>query len=521
MGRLPDLEPSFPLRKRPPPLSIRPYPSAITCPALHSSRMRDLAQLLLPAIRWDLERGFAAARADIERALALGVGGFILFGGEQSAVASLTAQLRAASPHPLLIAADLERGAGQQFAGCTQLPPLAALGSLGDLIALRVAARLTAREALAIGVNWSYAPVADLDLEPENPIVGTRSLGSDTAMVSVAVMEMIDAMQGEGMLACAKHFPGHGRTTTDSHAVLPVVDASRAQLDVDLAPFVAAIDAGVASIMTAHVAYPALDPTGAPATCSRAIVHDLLREELGFDGLIVTDALIMGGVQDEGGEGHAASRAIAAGCDLLLYPNNPQASLHALEVIAGRSVPRLQLDRSLERRDHWARWATAPAMARPVPDSDRIEAHDIADRAVHLVRGSIPPLGPRVSIAMVDDDLGGPYPPPSRHTLVEALGAAGIEVEVETHPSAGTRPLVIALFGDIRAWKGRPGYSTAALDRVRQLVANARAARRDVYVAQFSHPRLAAQLPGDVPVLCAWGGEGVMQQALARRLARR
>jgi len=427
--------------------------------------------------------------------------------------------LRAASRHPLLLAADLERGAGQQFDGGTQLPPLAAIGSLGDPLALRVAARLTAREALALGVNWTYAPVADLDLEPDNPIVGTRSLGSDPDAVAAAVAELVDALQGEGMLACAKHFPGHGRTVTDSHAVLPVVQASREALQVDLAPFLAAIDSGVASIMTAHVAYPALDPSGAPATCSRAIVHDLLREELGYDGLIVTDALIMGGVQGEGGEGGAATRAVRAGCDLLLYPGNPAAALHGLEVAAGRSIPRAQLEQSLGRRDHWARWAATPARARALQASDRAEALALNDRVVHLLRAPIPPLGPRIGVAVVDDDLGGPYPPPSRQPLLDALGSAGVDVELETHAASGTRPLVIALFGDIRAWKGRPGYSAGALDRVRQLVGSARAARRDVYIAQFSHPRLAAELPGDVPILCAWGGERAMQEAVARRLA--
>ncbi|MEP7383248.1 MAG: glycoside hydrolase family 3 N-terminal domain-containing protein [Gemmatimonadota bacterium] len=482
--------------------------------------MNELAQLLLPAIRWDAERGFDAASAEIERALAIGVGGFIVFGGDSTAVAALTAQLRAASGHPLLIAADLERGAGQQFVGCTQLPPLAAIGSLGDALAPRVAGRLTAREALALGVNWTYAPVADLDLEPNNPIVGTRSLGDDPVTVSAAVSDLVEALQEEGMLACAKHFPGHGRTTTDSHAVLPVVHASREELQLDLAPFIAAIDAGVASIMTAHVAYPAFDPSGAPATCSRAIVHGLLRETLGFEGLIVTDALIMGGVQEEGGEGHAATRAITAGCDLLLYPASPSAALHGLQMAAGRTVSRAQLDASLARRDHWARWAATPDRARPLQATDRAEGRALIDRVVHLLRGTIPPLGPRVGVAIVDDDLGGPYPPPSRQPLLDALGAAGVTAEVELHPAAGTHPLVIALFGDIRAWKGRPGYSPAALDRVRQLVAAARARRRDVYLAQFSHPRLAAELPADLPVLCAWGGERAMQEAVARRLVR-
>ena len=482
------------------------------------ARMSDLAKLLLPAVRWDVERGFATSIAAIERGLALGVGGFILYGGERNAVAALTAQLQAAARHPLLIAADLERGAGQQFAGCTGLPPLAAIGAFGDLAAVRLAARITARQALAIGVNWTYSPVADLDLERENPIVGTRSFGSDIAAVQLAVAEYIDAIQSEGMLACAKHFPGHGRTITDSHAVMPVVGATRQQLDDDLAPFVAAIDAGVASIMTAHVAYPSLDPSGAPATCSPRIVHDLLREELGFDGLVVTDALIMGGVQDEGGEGRAASRAVAAGCDLLLYPNDPAAALHGLEVAAGRSVGRAQLDASLARRDHWARWATPPVRAKGVSDTDLTHARELADLAVHVVRGSIAPLGPRLGLAIVDDDLGGPYPPPSRQPFLDALGALGADLVVETHPSGSSRPLVIALFGDIRGWKGQPGYSQPARDRVTQLVGAARAVKRDVLIVQFSHPRLVGVLPTDVPVLSAWGGERSMQEAAARRL---
>ncbi|MCC6930573.1 MAG: hypothetical protein IT359_16415 [Gemmatimonadaceae bacterium] len=483
--------------------------------------MSDLAQLLLPSIRWDPDRGFEHAAPEIERALALGVGGFIVFGGTQGAVAALTAQLRAASRHPLLIAADLERGAGQQFAGCTALPPLAALASLGDPLALRVAGRLTAREALAIGVNWTYAPVADLDLEPNNPIVGTRSLGSSTELVSAGVIELIDAIQGEGMLACAKHFPGHGRTTTDSHAVLPVVTATREELQLDLAPFLAAIDAGVASIMTAHVAYPALDPSGAPATCSPAIVHALLRDELGFDGLVVTDAMIMAGVQGEGGEGHAALRALVAGCDLLLYPHDPAATLLAIENAAGRSVSRKQLDASLARRDHWARWAFTPESVRPVSDADLTEGRHFADRALQILHAPIPPLGPRIGLAIIDDDLGGPYPPPSRQPLIDTLGTLGVDVELEPIPGGSAKPLVIALFGDIRAWKGRPGYSPASLDRLRQLHATARANRRDVYIAQFSHPRLAAQLPPDIPTLCAWGGERPMQEAAARRLAAR
>ncbi|MEO7963720.1 MAG: glycoside hydrolase family 3 N-terminal domain-containing protein [Gemmatimonadaceae bacterium] len=498
--------------------------------------MSDLAQLLLPALRWDAERGFAPLEAEIERSIALGVGGFIIFGGERNVVARLTHDLRSASRHPLLIASDLERGAGQQFAGCTGLPPLAALGSLDDLGAVSLAARLTAREALALGVNWSYSPVADLDLEPDNPIVGTRSLGADAAKVAAGVEAFVDAMQGEGMLACAKHFPGHGRTIRDSHAELPIVSATRAELEADLIPFRAAIDAGVASIMTAHVAFPALDPSGAPATCSRPIITNLLREELGFEGLVVTDALIMAGVRDEGGEGHAAGRAVSAGCDLLLYPHDPASALYGLEVAAGRTAPRAQLDASLARRDYWARWASQPESARPVSDDDIANAHRIARRCVHLLRGWRLPEIRRLEVAIIDDDLGGPYPPPSRLPFIESLGEEGLEVilrDAQTAERIGrpfiptaretlhSTPLVIALFGDIRAWKGRPGYSPAARAHVAELVRMDAVRARDVIIVQLSHPRLAAELPGEVPIVCAWGGEAPMQRAAAMMLGAR
>ena len=284
--------------------------------------MTETAALLLPAIRWDATHGFDHLRPEIDRALELGVGGFIFFGGPAEAVRDLARELHRRSRVPLLVSADLERGAGQQFDGLTGLPPLAAIASLGDVDAVRRAAALTTREARRLGINWDHAPVCDLDVEPDNPIVGTRSLGGEPETVATLAAEWIDACQSQGVLASAKHFPGHGRTRGDSHMELPVVTASAELLHAaDLVPFRAAIDAGVASIMSAHVAFPALDPSGRPATLSHAILTGLLRDRLGFDGLIVTDALIMEGVRSDG-EPEAVVRALEAGCDLLLYPQD-------------------------------------------------------------------------------------------------------------------------------------------------------------------------------------------------------
>lgn len=473
------------------------------------------AQLLIPAIRWDSQHGFDHEKPAIDAALELGVGGFIIFGGEQDAVRLLTKDVRNRSRVPLLLGADMERGAGQQFAGATGLPPAAAIAALDDVDAVRKAARLTAREARTLGVNWDYAPVCDLDLEPENPIVGTRSFGSDAKAVSVYASEWINACQSEGVISCAKHFPGHGRTTLDSHATLPIVDASKKELlDADLVPFRAAIDAGVASIMVAHVAYPALDGSRVAASMSREILRWFLRESLKFDGLIVTDALIMEGFRHYGGEPDAATRALDAGCDLLLYPED----LHGVAKRLTEALERMELDRerisrSYRRRLKWAQWSAPPNEYRRPSLTDVAWGAQLADRVMQQVRGTTPRIGSSAQCVIIDDDLGGPYPPPSREFFLRALTAGGTQVRRVDTPADGKRT-VICVFGDIRSWKGRAGYS----DETRSAVARACAAAPDATVIHFSHPRLASQLPESRNLVCAWGGEAAMQQAAARWL---
>jgi beta-glucosidase len=335
--------------------------------------------------------------------------------------------------------------------------------------------------------------------------------------VAEFVAEWIDGCQSMGVLACAKHFPGHGRTTTDSHAELPVVKVSKDVLTaVDLAPFRAAIDAGVAAVMTAHVAYPALDPSGSPATLSRSIVTTLLREKLAFEGLIVTDALIMQGVLEGRDEGEACVAALAAGCDVLCYPIDVAGVTRAIDraASAGKLDPE-QLRRSLQRRLKRAQWAAAEDAA-PVGTIEDVHWADaVALRTVHVVRGKPNAISSMIDLITVDDDLGGPYPAPSRAPFVDALFECGAEVHPVDVPSRdGRRTTVIALFGDIRSWKGRPGYSAVS----RGGVERALGAAPDAVVVQFGHPRLALEIPGTAPVISAWGGERVMQRAAARWL---
>ncbi|HEV7387842.1 MAG TPA: glycoside hydrolase family 3 N-terminal domain-containing protein [Gemmatimonadaceae bacterium] len=482
--------------------------------------MSEVAELFYPAIRWDASRGYEGERAAIDEALKLGVGGFILFGGPSEQVAALTEDLNSKSHVALLIGSDLERGAGQQFNGETALPPLAALASLEDLQAVRRAAAVTAKEARELGVNWIYAPDCDLDIEPNNPIIGTRSFGGDPERVGEYAAAWIDACQAEGVLACAKHFPGHGRTTVDSHKELPRVAESADTLrETDLVPFRRAIERGVASVMTAHIAFPAFDPSGMPATLSRPILTDLLRRELEFTGLIVTDALIMEGVLS-GGESEAVVRALAAGCDCLLYPASVAESERAvLQAIEDKRLDAESVHQSIERRRRWARWAALSRETnRPARDESGWATH-IAEEVVHVLRGKPPRLPQPWNLVVVDDDLGGPYPAPSREPFISALRAGGVEIVTsDTAPADNVGATVVALFGDIRAWKGRPGFSAAARESVRRALQESKTDHR--LIVQFSHPRLAAELDVDVPIICAWGGEAVMQRAAARVMLR-
>jgi len=272
-------------------------------------------------------------------------------------------------------------------------------------------------------------------------------------------------------------------------------------------------------VMTAHVAFPAFDPSGMPGTLSRPILTDLLRRELEFTGLVVTDALIMEGVLS-GGESEAVVRALEAGCDCLLYPANVAESERAvLKAIEDKRLDADAIHQSIERRRRWARWAALSRESnRPARDESGWAMH-LAEDVVHNLRGKPPRLPQPWNVVIVDDDLGGPYPPPSREPFIAALRAGGIDIVTSDSVAAGNPgATVVALFGDIRAWKGRPGFSAGAREAVRRALQESKTDHR--LIVQFSHPRLAGELDVDAPIICAWGGEAVMQRAAARVMLR-
>src|SRR5579863_2778526 len=234
--------------------------------------------------------------------------------------AALANQLQRHARIPLLFGADFERGTAMRLAEGTSFPHAMAVAAGGSPQYAYEVGRVTALEARAAGIHWILAPDADVNSNPANPIINTRSFGEDPERVAEFVCAFVQGVEENGGLATAKHFPGHGDTSTDSHLGLPTVTSDRAHLDrVELAPFRAAIAAGAGSIMTGHLAVPALEPDpDVPATMSPKITTDLLRGQMGFNGLVVTDALDMGGVTVRYPPGEVAVRSILAGADVLL-----------------------------------------------------------------------------------------------------------------------------------------------------------------------------------------------------------
>lgn len=291
----------------------------------------------------------------------IGIGGVILLGGSSAEVALKIEQMQrwaAQSPTavPLLICADIEEGIGQRFPGATWFPPPMALAGVAkqDLNQATVLAEamgaIIAQEAQAIGMNWLLTPTVDVNNNPDNPVINVRAFGETPDVVSALTAAYIRGVQKFPVLTTAKHFPGHGDTAIDSHLELPTIDHDRARLNaVELAPFSTAIETGVDSVMSAHLNVPALDPDK-PTTFSRKVMTDLLRGELGFDGLIVTDALVMGAIADRYGNAESVVQSLEAGVDVIMMPIDAVGAVTAIvQAVESGRLNRSQLEQSVAR----------------------------------------------------------------------------------------------------------------------------------------------------------------------------
>jgi len=527
--------------------------------------------------RWELPN------ADLKRLLGDGVGGVILLGGSAQELALRCRQLQAWAGQPLLLCADVEEGVGQRFEGASWLVPPLAIGRLPqsqppgpeaapfappshpEALAERYG-RCTGRQARQLGLNWVLGPVCDVNNNPANPVINVRAWGEDPATASSLAAAFLRGAQAEGVLCCAKHFPGHGDTASDSHLELPRLPHSRARLEaVELPPFRAAIAAGVASVMTAHLLLEALDGER-PATLAPAVLDGLLRRELGFEGLVVTDALVMEAITAHHGPGEAALLAFTAGADLILMPADADAAIDALvAAIDSGAIPRQRLEASLERRER-ALAAVGPATGQPAqpaspeigptwggpsgdPNGDLISPADaaLARELVELslethgsaqgqARSSPPaPLaaGPGLNLIRLDNSLACPFLPAMAPALVRPAGAGYQSCLIDSRspspwsgdpqaPLALDRlpggPVLLQLFVRGNPFRGSAGGEEPWPAVVSQLLATGRLAALAVYGSPYLWGSLRPLLSDALPAAYSPGQMPLAQALLLDRL---
>lgn len=455
--------------------------------------------------------------------------------------AELTNELQAHAEIPLLFGADFERGAVMRLEEGTSFPHAMAIAATGSPQDAYELGRVTALEARAAGIHWIFAPDADVNSNPANPIINTRSFGEDPHRVASYVAAFTHGVEENGALATAKHFPGHGDTNIDSHLDLPRTNANRARLDqVELVPFRAAIAAGVSAVMTGHLSVPALEPNeNIPATLSQEILTGLLRKKMRFDGLIVTDALDMAGVAARFSPGEVAVRAILAGADVLLIPPNPDAALAALaEAVESGRLPVARVDASVKRilrakaklGLHSESLVDATALSKNFAQGEfAITSQGIADRSVTLLRDleNILPLDATrplrillLAIAGDADSAPAEYLERELQWRADSLQVVRVDTRYSTAslakvPATETYDVIIAALL-VRVADRKDSVSLPP-EQI-QIVENLFKLPKPVIVACFGSPYLIEKFPQAPTWIAAFSTADVSQRAVARAL---
>ena len=475
-------------------------------------------------------------RREVEK---LGVGALVMFDSEVESLPRVLNELQDLAKIPLLVSADMERGmAFRVKRGVVPLPFAMAVGASGSEDAARFMGEVTAREGRALGIHWALAPVADVNNNPANPVINIRSFGEDPESVAKLVAAFVAGVKSGGLLSTAKHFPGHGDTAVDSHMQLARLSVERSRLDaVELRPFRRAVESGVDSVMLGHIAVPALDPSGAPATLSQPMATDLLRRDLGFQGLVVTDALEMAGLR-AAWTGEAAVRAVNAGADFILLPPQPAVAIQAVvRAVREGDIPAERIDASvlrileakerlgLDRNRHVDPAGIKKAVGRPV-DVERALA--VARSAITVVKndGGLIPLKQEEPLhilhlvmssdARVDNmviqgipeaELAARRVPTDTVWLGPEVSDATAERILER--SAGYTHVLASAFVKVGAFRGNADMSEAHAALLEALVS----AGRKVIVVSYGSPYLLHQFP-DVPAyVCSYGWVETSQRA--------
>jgi len=538
------------------PGSPEPSPADWAESTLASLTLRQkVGQMLMPFVLGDYAPEGAPGHDRIVRDIEQHeIGGVIVSVGTPTDVAVKLNDLQRHSRLPLLVAADLETGAGFRLTGAvhlptnivlggaTNFPPPMAVGATGEPGFAYEMGRVTALEARAVGIHVPFAPVLDVNNNPDNPIINTRSFGEDPNRVSELGRAFVRGMQEHGGLATGKHFPGHGDTDTDSHLELPVIRANRARLDsIELKPFRAAIESGLQGMMTAHIAMPEI--TGSsdiPVTLSRPVLTGLLREDLGFDGLIFTDAMDMRAIDRRFPRGEATVRAIEAGADVILMPPSVPDALEAvINAVQSGRVDESRIDASVRRilqakagfglhEEREVPLARVPQVV-GIPEHEAL-ADELARRSLTLLRneGDLLPLaGTRtarvlsVSLRRPNDLLAGrtfnatlrrTYP---RLTTAEVTRDEPSSVyDALLRQASSSSLVVVSLYVSWNSYSDELALPDEMIDFVAEL------GRRSIphVVISFGNPYLLREIPAARSYLLAWSGSAPSQRAAANGL---
>lgn len=478
--------------------------------------------------------------------------------------AALTNRLQRDSKYPLLLAADFERGLSMRLIGATPFPAAMAFGAAGNTQLAREFGRISAEESRAIGIQWNWFPVADVNSNPDNPIIDTRSFGEDPAQVSAMVTAYIEGAHQGGLLTTVKHFPGHGDTDTDSHLALARVTASRERLNaVELVPFCAAIAANVDSVMVGHLIVPSIEPDpNRPASISSHVITGLLQQELGFHGLVVTDALDMNGLKQvfSGSEaeiaGAEAVAAVRAGNDMVIIPGSLEGAYNGLlRAVKSGEISRQRLDESVLKilrmkasvglhRNRFVDLAAVPeAIARP--DSLAV-ATETAQRAITLVRDNAKLLPmpaaasaeadahPSATVAVIFTDHARvtesgrafsselrKHAPGARLFYVDASTADALRSDVLAAVQSVSRVIAVAeaMPNPRRTTQGRDngsaGLDSSSLELLKSIVASA---PQKTVVAALGNPYTGGSIAGVETYLCTFSDTPLSASTLADAL---
>ncbi len=483
------------------------------------------------------------------------VGGLVLSIGSPLSYALKLNALQRRADVPLLIASDMENGPGMRLGnsyafpsllpqgGGTVFPPVMALGATRSPDLAFELGRVLGLEARAVGVHLAFGPVLDVNSNPLNPVINTRSFGEDPDLVSAMATAYVRGARSAGLMTTAKHFPGHGDTHVDSHISLPTIGANRAQLDtVDLPPFRAAADAGIDAVMTAHIAVPAVEgDTAPPATLSRVFMTDILRTDLGFRGLLVTDAMTMGAVARRYGATEPLLLALEAGADVLLMPRNVTDAIAtvAAAVASGRiSAARIDFSarKIIEMKVRAGLHRGRIVEMDSIPTIVNVPAHvataaTIAERSIVLARDSTDavPLarGTRLlslTYAESDDPIAGRVFDPELRSAGHAVTSARVGSQTGAPEYAAllarldsVDAVVISAYVSPRAYGGSVGAEAGFSQFMRELTAR----KRPVIAVSFGSPYLLSYFPGVHAYMLAWGGAPVSQTAAAQALVGR